>query len=91
MLNQLLQAGIFKSAKALIFGEFTPPKMPENKIDLCSLALKNFALLLNIPVLSLPIIGHNINHNSPLALGVESKLTLGSKALLTCSSGGKKL
>ena len=91
MLNQLLQASIFKSAKALIFGEFTPPKMPENKIDLCSLALKNFALLLNIPVLSLPIIGHNINHNSPLALGVESKLTLGSKALLTCSSGGKKL
>ncbi len=91
MLNQLLQAGIFKSAKAIIFGEFTPPRMPEGKPDLCALALKNFAQILNIPVLSLPIIGHNINHNSPLTLGVECRLTIGNKPLLTCQTGGIKL
>ena len=85
MLNQLLQAGVFDNAKAVIFGEITPPA---GEIDLCSLAIENFAQQLNIPVLSLPIIGHNINSNSPLALGTPCSLSLGEHPLLVCTTGG---
>lgn len=88
MLNHLLQAGIFAEAKAIIFGEFTPPKNIEP--DLCGKAIENFAAQLNIPVLSLPIIGHNIKHNSPLPLGTDSVLELGDKIRITCSTGGTK-
>lgn len=86
MLNHLLQTGIFSSAKALIFGEITSPKDIEP--DLCSIAIKNFSNKLNIPVLSLPIIGHNIKKNSPLPFGTLSKLKLGEKPILNCLSGG---
>jgi len=86
MLNQLLQAGIFDLAKAVIFGEITPPLGIEP--DLCGKAIENFAKKLNLPVLSLPIIGHNIEHNSPLPLGTSCNLNLGEKPTLICTSGG---
>jgi len=88
MLNHLFQAGVFSSAKALIFGEITPPKDIEP--DLCSKAIENFSNQLNIPVLSLPIIGHNVRKNSPLPLGTLSELKLGEQPILTCLSGGIK-
>lgn len=88
MLNHLSQAGVFSSAKALIFGEITPPK--DITPDLCSKAIENFANQLNIPVLSLPIIGHNIKKNSPLPLGTLSELKLGENPILSCLSGGIK-
>ncbi len=86
MLNQLLQAGVFDSAKAVIFGEITPPK--DISPDLCSKAIEHFAKELNLPVLSLPIIGHNLEHNSPLPLGTSCNLSLGEESILTCTTGG---
>lgn len=88
MLNHLLQAGIFDSAKAVIFGEITPPILQAGEIDLCTPAIEKFAKQLNIPVLSLPIVGHNMNHNSPLPLGVACSLTLGEEPELNCLTGG---
>ena len=87
MLNHLFQAGIFSSAKALIFGEITPPKDIEP--NLCAQTIENFSSKLNIPVLSLPIIGHNVKKNSPLPLGTLSELKLGDHPILSCLSGGK--
>lgn len=89
MLNQLLQAGIFNQAKALIFGEITPPIGIEP--NLCWKAIENFVKHLNIPALSLPIIGHNIKHNSPLPIGTAVELILGEKPILICNSGGKNI
>ncbi|MCT4635779.1 MAG: LD-carboxypeptidase [Rickettsiales bacterium] len=86
-LNHLYQAGVFKRAKALIFGEITPELEKDGK-NLCTIAIENFSKLLDIPVLSLPIIGHNSNCNSPLSLGTSCNLTLGEKPVLTCLSGG---
>lgn len=87
MLNHLLQAGVFRDAKALIFGEITPGLEVDGK-NLCTIAIENFSKLLEIPVLSLPIIGHNSNCNSPLPLGTSCNLILGDKPVLTCLSGG---
>jgi muramoyltetrapeptide carboxypeptidase len=89
MLNQLLQAGIFNEAKAVIFGEITPPIGIEP--NLCWKAVENFVKYLNIPALSLPIIGHNIKHNSPLPIGTSVELTLGNNPKLICNSGGKNI
>lgn len=85
MLNHLNQAGIFKEAKAIIFGEITPQK--DISPDLCPYAIKSFASEMTIPVVSLPMIGHDIFNNSPLPLGTECKLTLGETPSLTCNTG----
>ncbi|MEK6733957.1 MAG: LD-carboxypeptidase [Pseudomonadota bacterium] len=88
MLNHLEQASLFEGVKAIIFGEITPPKniFPET----CESAINNFASKIDIPVFSLPIIGHNIKHNSPLPLGTACKLSaLGdNKFILECETGG---
>lgn len=90
MLNQLIQADIFKNARAIIFGEITPG-LEKDGSNKCPLAIDDFVKNLNnaIPVLSLPIIGHNAQCNSPLPLNTKCKLTLGDKPLLSCISGGK--
>lgn len=87
MLNHLSQAGVFKEAKAVIFGEITPELEADGK-NLCIISIENFSKSLNIPVLSLPVIGHNCNCNSPLPIGTHCNLTLGDKPVLTCLSGG---
>ena len=87
MLNQLLQAGIFKEAKAVIFGKITLGLEGDGS-NLCDIAIENFARSLNIPVLSLPIIGHDSNQNSPLPFGTICSLSLGDEFIITCSSGG---
>ena len=89
-LNHLLQAGIFEHAKAIIFGEFTPGFEADGS-NLCDTAVNNFAESMNIPVLSLPIIGHNINQNSPLPLGMKATLKLGKSPTLNCITGGIKI
>lgn len=83
MLNHFLQAGIFKQARAIIFGEFTP-ELEKDGRDLCIAAVANFAKELNIPALSFPFIGHNLQHNLPLPLGMKCKLTLGDNFKLKC-------
>lgn len=86
-LNHLLQAGVFNGAKAVVFGEITPGLEPDGR-NLCMMAIENFSKSLDIPVLSLPIIGHNNNCNSPLPLGTQCDIRLGEKPMLTCASGG---
>ena len=83
MLNHFLQAGVFAQAKAVIFGEFTPPKDHQ----LCGPAIENFAQQLNIQVLSFPFIGHG-DINLPLPLGSSCSLSLGVELTLTCVTGG---
>lgn len=85
ILDHLNQAGVFKEAKAIIFGEFIPPKNASS--DLCFYAIKNFAIEMTIPVLSMPIIGHDIFKNSPLPLGTECQLILGESISLICDTG----
>ncbi len=83
MLNHLMQAGVFLNAEAVVFGEITPPKAIEN--PLCKEAIENFAALIKLPVFSLPIVGHNIQNNSPLPLGSAAKIeSIQDKATLTC-------
>jgi len=89
MLNQLLQAGVFASAKAVVFGGITPPSLKEGEQDLTGAAVKNFAKQLAIPVLFLPTIGHDIENNSPLPLGSSCRLSLGKKPKLICLTGGE--
>lgn len=88
-LNHLLQAGVFNGAKAVVFGEITPGLEPDGR-NLCMVAVENFSKSIAIPVLSLPIIGHNSNCNSPLPLGTQCDITLGINPVLTCASGGIK-
>jgi muramoyltetrapeptide carboxypeptidase len=88
-LNHLLQAGIFDHAKALIFGEFTPGFEADGS-NLCNIAVNNFASSLDIPALSLPLIGHDLNKNSPLPLGTKCTLELGKSPILNCITGGIK-
>ena len=77
MLNHFLQAGLFKKAKAVIFGQFTPG-LEKDGSNLCNLAVENFAKSLAIPALSFPFIGHEAQHNLPLPLGTQCKLKLGT-------------
>lgn len=87
MLNHLLQAGVFAKAKAIIFGEITPRFETDGR-DLCFKAIENFASSLEIPALSLPIIGHNAKNNSPLPLGSTCILNINDNISLSCNSGG---
>jgi len=83
MLHHLLQAGIFKDAKAVIFGEITP-EYEKDGSNLCIPAMENFAKELEIPVLHFPFIGHNLKHNLPLPFGNICSLKLGTSAELSC-------
>ena len=87
MLHHLLQAKVFAQAKAVIFGEITPELEADGK-DLCAPAIHEFANKLNIPVFSLPFIGHSSAHNLPLPLGTDCNLILGDNPSLTCAVGG---
>lgn len=87
MLNHLLQAGVFKDAKAVIFGQIIPG-YEKDGANLCEIAIENFIESLDIPVLSLSTIGHNGYLNSPLPFGAICHLSLGDQPVLVCSSGG---
>jgi muramoyltetrapeptide carboxypeptidase len=83
MLNHLLQAGVFNSAKALIFGDVVPELEPNGE-DLCFLAISQFAENLSIPVLYLPGVGHDLKSNSPLPLGTNVILHTGEELRMLC-------
>lgn len=83
MLNHLLQAGVFKEAKAVIFGEITP-ELEMDKSNLCMVAIENFAKNLNIPALHFPFIGHDSKNNLPLPFGNICSLTTGIDSHLDC-------
>jgi len=86
-LNHFMQLGLFKKAKAIIFGDIVCGKELDGS-EACDLAVKYFATELDIPVLHIPKIGHG-DFNHPLPLNSDSELILNGKdAKLVCSTGG---
>ncbi len=76
--DHLRQAGIFDNVKAIIFGAFS---CNDEDLELMNYTLSKFVDSLDIPVLSMPYIGHNVA-NPPLPFGSEVKLTLDEVANL---------
>lgn len=79
-LEQLKQANIFKSAEAILFGDFLGGEEPDGK-SLVQDALSAFADTSEIPVLQIQGIGHGFINN-PLILGKKVELHTGSDASL---------
>jgi muramoyltetrapeptide carboxypeptidase len=87
-LNHFDQLGLLKSAKAILFGDILCGT-ESNGTSNCDIAVKRFAESMDIPVLSIPNIGHGkLNHPLPLNTEVSLKLNL-TGAELICSTGGK--
>ncbi len=85
MLQQMKQAGIFKKATAVIFGDILNSADKDGK-DYADFTINDFANSLDIPVLKIPNIGHGkINH--PLPLGLRTKFVLGSENSITIKVG----
>ncbi|WED41785.1 S66 peptidase family protein [Legionella cardiaca] len=80
MLMHLLQASVFKEAKAIVLGDFLGGAEP-NGISLIQPVLERFAQSCEIPVIQIEGIGHGYT-NFPLPLGVEMLLNLGNDILL---------
>ena len=87
-LSHFMQLGLLDKAKAILFGDIICAPEANGK-EICSLAIKNFAENMNIPVLSMPNIGHG-ELNYPLPLNTQSTLILnGNMPKLICDAGGK--
>jgi muramoyltetrapeptide carboxypeptidase len=74
--DHLRQAGIFDNVLAIILGAFD-----YDDKELMQYTLSVFIKTLDIPVLSMPYIGHNVE-NPPLTLGADMILNLGEAATL---------
>ena len=70
-LLHMQQAGVFSSAKAILFGKFIPKN--NNNIDL-TYAIQRFAKLIKIPVFFSADFGHSSN-NYPLPFGFTSTIS----------------
>ena len=87
-LYQFDQLGLLKEAKAILFGDIICGLELDGSSN-CDLAIQNFARNSDIPMLSIPGIGHG-KFNHPLPLNASSELILGGAAArLVCSTGGK--
>ena len=85
MLNHLLQAGVFDSVKAVIFGSFT-----YKNSELMMQVLTQFAMQLLVPVIKTDLFGHLIDSNFPLPLGTNSSIKINDNNItLICQTGGK--
>lgn len=80
MLEQLHQAGLFKEAKAIIFGDFIQGDEANGK-NLIVRVLQRFADNCPLPVLKLIGIGHDYI-NFPLPMGTPAQLQLGTQPQL---------
>ena len=86
-LNHFYQLGLFDQAKAIIFGDILCGVEADGSEN-CDLAIKRFAQNLDVPVLSLPGIGHG-KRNHPLPLNTESKIIIDIDDIkLICTTGG---
>lgn len=81
MLAHLDQAGIIRSAKAIILGDFTDGNEPNGKSHIKA-TLKNFAANCQVPVLQMTGVGHG-KTNHPIILGQLAQLHLGANSSLT--------
>lgn len=82
-LTHLVQADLLSGAKAIVFGTFT--NSDDKKI---TATLEHFAENMNIPVFSLPDVGHG-KTNLPMPLGTKATLTMGKQSALECEGGGQ--
>jgi muramoyltetrapeptide carboxypeptidase len=85
MLMHLSQAGLFENVKALILGDIICKKEPDGT-DLCEHAIEKFIKTMDIPVFSLPGVGHG-DSNHLLPLNTASVIVLGDSPYLECSPG----
>ena len=86
-LNHFYQLGLFDQVKAIIFGDILCG-VESDGTETCDLAIKHFAQNIDIPVLSLPGIGHG-KHNRPLPLNTDSELIIDIDYIkLKCTTGG---
>lgn len=76
ILTQLEQAGSFRHAKAIIFGDMIDAGEPDGRF-LVEQLIQTFAMQCPLPVLQMSHVGHGKTHY-PLWLGRPAKLTLGS-------------
>lgn len=83
MLEHLKQAGIFKEASAIVFGDLLGGEEP-NGTSLLQLVIRRFAETCEIPVVQIAGVGHGY-HNTPLLLGLPTKLTLGNQIQMMSS------
>lgn len=74
MLNHLKNAGIFKEARAILFGDFFQEKPGGNDGELIDFVLKDFAQSLAIPVFKDFATGH-IKNNHPIQLNARATLS----------------
>ncbi len=86
MLTQMKQAGWFKQARAVVFGQFLMPHPSEKRI-LSHDVLARFAKDCAIPVLSGLPVGHEPKRQMPLPLGTPAQLHLGRSPHLRVLSG----
>lgn len=82
MLEQLRQVGIFRNARAIVFGDFIKGEELSGKA-LVQPVLKRFAECCDLPVVQIEGIGHGYI-NFPLLLGTPAKLNLGEGSRLLC-------
>lgn len=83
LLQHLQQAGVFKPAKAVVFGDFTEGLEPDGN-NLIPQVLMRFAKSLSIPVIQIQGVGH-AHKNYPLPLGTKSTLDFTEHQVkLTC-------
>lgn len=72
MLVALRRAGVFKGARAIIFGDFDGDQEPDGR-RLGAVALRNFAQEVRVPVFKGLAVGHT-KRLSPLVLGLKATL-----------------
>jgi len=84
MLEQLRQAGMFKGAAAILFGDFLQGNEPDGS-SLIQPVLTRFAESCDIPVVQVSGIGHG-HINFPIPLGTVAKLQLGGELKLVCAA-----
>ncbi len=84
MLEQMRQAGLFQSARAVVFGQFSGGDEPSGG-NLIWPVIRRFAQTLSIPVLGGLPSGHE-KHQRPLPFGTRATLDLGER-LLTVTTG----
>lgn len=85
VLEQFEQAGLFKRAKAVVFGQFTESR-ESNGRDLVPAVIKRFAEAAKIPVFSGLPSGHDIVQR-PVPFETPSILYLGKRGELHCTTG----
>ncbi len=86
MLNQGLQAGWFKSARAVVLGHFQLGD-PKDRQDLWTDVMARFAAQVRIPVLRGLPVGHDSKKQYTLPLNTDATLSLGPRPSLIVTSG----